>query len=193
MLFRRGNPQRERFERLAESCFSSVYGTALRLTRDSEDAQDLAQEALVRAYEAFDRFDGRNFKAWILRILTNLYINRYRRNQRIGGISSLDEENMAEPAAPVEEAPDRQVFDGLLGSEVEAALAQVPEVFRLAVVLSDLEGLSYDEIAEATEAPVGTVRSRIARGRAILRRELLAYAMKEGYVKPGKDLDDEDE
>lgn len=193
MLFRRGNPQRERFERLAESCFSSVYGTALRLTRDSEDAQDLAQEALVRAYEAFDRFDGRNFKAWILRILTNLYINRYRRNQRVGGIASLDEETVAEPAAPVEEAPDRQVFDHLLGSEVEAALAQVPEVFRLAVVLSDLEGLSYDEIAEVTEAPVGTVRSRIARGRAILRRELLSYAMQEGYVRPNKDLDDEDE
>lgn len=193
MLFRRGNPQRERFERLAESCFSSVYGTALRLTRDSEDAQDLAQEALVRAYEAFDRFDGRNFKAWILRILTNLYINRYRRNQRVGGIASLDEETVAEPAAPVEEAPDRQVFDHLLGSEVEAALAQVPEVFRLAVVLSDLEGLSYDEIAEVTEAPVGTVRSRIARGRAILRRELLGYALQEGYVKPDKELDDEDE
>lgn len=193
MLFRRGNPQRERFERLAESCFSSVYGTALRLTRDSEDAQDLAQEALVRAYEAFDRFDGRNFKAWILRILTNLYINRYRRSQRVGGIASLDEETVAEPAAPVEEAPDRQVFDHLLGSEVEAALAQVPEVFRLAVVLSDLEGLSYDEIAEVTEAPVGTVRSRIARGRAILRRELLSYALQEGYVRPNKDLDDEDE
>ncbi len=192
MLFRRGNPQRERFERLAESCFSSVYGTALRLTRDSEDAQDLAQEALVRAYEAFDRFDGRNFKAWILRILTNLYINRYRRNQRVGGIASLDEETVAEPAAPVEEAPDRQVFDHLLGSEVEAALAQVPEIFRLAVVLSDLEGLSYDEIAEVTEAPVGTVRSRIARGRAILRRELLAYAVQEGFVKPEKDLEREE-
>lgn len=192
MLFRRGNPQRERFERLAESCFSSVYGTALRLTRDSEDAQDLAQEALVRAYEAFDRFDGRNFKAWILRILTNLYINRYRRNQRVGGIASLDEETVAEPAAPVEEAPDRQVFDHLLGSEVEAALAQVPEVFRLAVVLSDLEGLSYDEIAEVTEAPVGTVRSRIARGRAILRRELLGYALQEGYVRPDKELHEEE-
>lgn len=193
MLFRRGNPQRERFERLAESCFSSVYGTALRLTRDSEDAQDLTQEALVRAFEAFDRFDGRNFKAWILRILTNLYINRYRRQQRIGGVGSLDDENSAEPAAPVEEAPDRQIFDHLLGSEVEAALAQVPEVFRLSVVLSDLEGLSYDEIAEITEVPVGTVRSRIARGRAILRRELLAYAQQEGYIKPQGTIDDEDE
>lgn len=193
MLFRRGNPQRERFERLAESCFSSVYGTALRLTRDAEDAQDLTQEALVRAFEAFDRFDGRNFKAWILRILTNLYINRYRRQQRVGGISSLDDENSAEPAAPVEEAPDRQIFDGLLGAEVEAALAQVPEVFRISVVLSDLEGLSYDEIAEITEVPVGTVRSRIARGRAILRRELLAYAQQEGYIKLAGTMNDEDE
>lgn len=193
MLFRRGNPQRERFERLAESCFSSVYGTALRLTRDAEDAQDLTQEALVRAFEAFDRFDGRNFKAWILRILTNLYINRYRRQQRVGGISSLDDENSAEPAAPVEEAPDRQIFDGLLGAEVEAALAQVPEVFRISVVLSDLEGLSYDEIAEITEVPVGTVRSRIARGRAILRRELLTYAQQEGYIKLAGTMNDEDE
>lgn len=192
MLFRRGNPQRERFERLAESCFSSVYGTALRLTRDSEDAQDLTQEALVRAFEAFDRFDGRNFKAWILRILTNLYINRYRRQQRVGGISSLDDENSAEPAAPIEEAPDRQIFDGLLGAEVEAALAQVPEVFRLSVVLSDLEGLSYDEIAEITEVPVGTVRSRIARGRAILRRELLTYAQQEGYIKPDGTMDEDE-
>lgn len=193
MLFRRGNPQRERFERLAESCFSSVYGTALRLTRDAEDAQDLTQEALVRAFEAFDRFDGRNFKAWILRILTNLYINRYRRQQRVGGISSLDDENSAEPAAPVEEAPDRQIFDGLLGAEVEAALAQVPEVFRISVVLSDLEGLSYDEISEITEVPVGTVRSRIARGRAILRRELLTYAQQEGYIKLAGTMNDEDE
>lgn len=153
----------------------------------------MTQEALVRAFEAFDRFDGRNFKAWILRILTNLYINRYRRQQRVGGISSLDDENSAEPAAPVEEAPDRQIFDGLLGAEVESALAKVPEVFRLSVVLSDLEGLSYDEIAEITEVPVGTVRSRIARGRAILRRELLAYAQQEGYIKPDGTMDDEDE
>lgn len=168
---------------MAEQVFSSLYGTALRLTRDREEASDLAQEALVRAYEAFDRFDGRNFKAWMLRILTNLYINKYRKRQREGAGTSLDEDQALEPVAPVGEIPDRQVFDEMLGAEVEEALARVPDVFRTAVILSDLEGLSYDEIAEATEVPVGTVRSRIARGRAILRRELENFALEQGYIK----------
>jgi RNA polymerase sigma-70 factor (ECF subfamily) len=183
MSSKKGGPQRERFERMAEDVFPSLYGTALRLTRSPEDASDLSQEALVRAYEAFDRFDGRNFKAWMLRILTNLYINRYRKLQRTGLSSSLDEEDAAEPMAPADEAPDRQVFDGMLGAEVEEALAKVPDVFRLAVILSDIEGMSYDEVASATEVPVGTVRSRLARGRAILRRELESYAREEGYLK----------
>lgn len=185
MLFKRGNPQREKFERMAESVYPSLYGTALRLTREREDASDLSQETLVRAYEAFERFDGRNFKAWILRILTNLYINRYRRRQREGTTGSLDEDNALEPVAPADQAPDRMVFDEMLGAEVEEALAKVPDVFRLAVILSDVEGLTYDEIADATEVPVGTVRSRIARGRAILRRELENYAMEQGYLKEG--------
>lgn len=184
MLFRKGNPQRERFERMAEEVFPSVYGTALRLTRDQEDAHDLAQEALVRAYEAFDRFDGRNFKAWILRILTNLYINRYRKIQRTGRTASLDDdEHGMDPAAPAENTPDRLIFDQLLSADIEEALQKVPETFRMAVLLSDLEGLSYDEIAEVTEVPVGTVRSRIARGRAILRRELERFAREQGYLR----------
>lgn len=183
MLFKRGDPRRERFERMAEQVFSSLFGTALRLTRDREEAGDLTQEALVRAYEAFDRFDGRNFKAWMLRILTNLYINKYRKRQREGTGSSLDDETAQEPVAPSEIVPDRQIFDEMLGSEVEEALAKVPDVFRTAVILSDLEGLTYDEIAEATEVPVGTVRSRIARGRAILRRELENFALEQGYLK----------
>ena len=179
----RGSPKRERFERMAEDVFPSLYGTALRLTRSPEDASDLSQEALVRAYEAFGRFDGRNFKAWMLRILTNLYINRYRKIQRTGQASSLDEEDASEPVAPAEEAPDRQVFDGMLGAEVEEALAKVPDVFRMAVVLSDIEGMSYDEVAAATDVPVGTVRSRLARGRAILRKELESFALEQGYLK----------
>ena len=185
MLFKKGSPNRERFERMAEDVFPSLYGTALRLTRSPEDASDLSQEAIVRAYEAFDRFDGRNFKAWILRILTNLYINRYRKLQRTGTAASLDEEDASEPVAPAVEAPDRQVFDGLLGAEVEDALAKVPDVFRIAVILSDIEGMSYDEVAEATGVPVGTVRSRLARGRAVLRKELESYAREQGYLKDG--------
>ncbi len=183
MLFRKGNPQRDRFERLAEEVFPSLFGTALRLTRDREDAQDLTQEAIVRAYDAFDRFDGRNFKAWILRILTNLYINRYRQKLRSGSTVSFEDENTAEPVADPSESPERLVFDHLMGGEVQEALEKVPADFRMAVLLSDVEGLSYEEIAEATQVPIGTVRSRIARGRAILRRELEPHARAEGYLK----------
>lgn len=186
MVFGRRDAKREKFQRLAESVYSSLYGTALRLTRDKEDADDLAQEALVRAYEAYDRFDGQNFKAWILRIVTNLYINRYRKVKRQGRTASLDdEESTYEPMSPAEGEPDRLFLDNMLGHEVEEALAQVPEIFRTCVILSDIEGLSYDEIAEAVEIPVGTVRSRIARGRAVLRRELERYAIEQGYIKQG--------
>lgn len=186
MLFGRKDAKRDRFQRMAESVYSSLYGTALRLTRDKEDADDLTQEALVRAYEAFDRFDGQNFKAWILRIVTNLYINRYRKVRRFGKTASLDDdESSYEPVAPAEGEPDRLFLDNLLGHEVEEALAQVPEIFRTCVILSDIEGLTYDEIAEAVEIPVGTVRSRIARGRAVLRRELERYAVEQGYLKQG--------
>ena len=183
MLFGKANPLRDRFERMAEDVFPSLYGTALRLTRDPEDASDLSQEALIRAYEAFDRFDDRNFKAWMLRILTNLYINRYRKRQRTGMPSSLDDEEAMEPVAPADQVPDRKLLDGLVGAEIEEALAKVPDAFRMTVILSDIEGMSYDEVAEATQVPVGTVRSRLARGRAMLRRQLTEYAQEEGYLR----------
>ncbi len=183
MLFPRRGSSREAFERQAERVFPSVLGTALRLTRNREEAEDLAQEAIVRAYEAFDRFDGANFKAWILRIVTNLYINRYRARRRGPQLSSLEAEGAVEPMSAEAEIPDRLLFDEALGAEVENALAHVPEDFRVAVLLSDIEGMSYQEIAEATGVPIGTVRSRIARGRALLRRTLEGYALREGIIK----------
>lgn len=184
MLFNRRDAKREQFQRMADSAYPALFGTALRLTRDKEDADDLTQEALVRAYEAFDRFDGENFKAWILRIATNLYINRYRQRRRQGKTASLDdEESSYEPIDAPENAPDRLLFDEMLGSEIEEALAKVPEIFRICVILSDLEGLSYDEVATAVDIPVGTVRSRIARGRAALRKELERYAKEQGYIE----------
>ena len=184
MLFAKRS-QRDAFERQAEKVFPSIFGTALRLTRSREEAEDLAQEAIVRAYEAWDRFDGSNFKAWILRIVTNLYINRYRQKQRTPQTGSLEDDNAVEPVAIGKEEPDRKLFDELVGSEVEEALGKVPEDFRLAVILSDVEGLSYQEIADVTGVPIGTVRSRLARGRAMLRRQLEDYALKEGYIKQG--------
>lgn len=184
MLFGRRN-QREAFERQAEKVFPSILGTALRLTRSREEAEDLAMEAMVRAYEAFERFDGTNFKAWMLRIVTNLYINRYRQRQRGPQMGSLDDEGVMEPVGQEDEIPDRILFDNMVGGEVERALAQVPEDFRTAVILSDIEEMSYQEIADATNVPIGTVRSRIARGRSILRRLLTEFAMKEGIIKQG--------
>jgi RNA polymerase sigma-70 factor, ECF subfamily len=178
---------REAFEKQAEKTFPSVFGTALRLTRSREDAEDLAQEAIVRAYEAYDRFDGSNFKAWILRIVTNLYINRYRQKQRAPQLGSLEDEGAVEPMAAEGEEPDRLLFDNLVGAEVEEALGKVPEDFRIAVILSDIEGMSYQEIADATGVPVGTVRSRLARGRAALRKQLEQFALREGYLKQGTD------
>ena len=188
MLFGRRDYKKDSFEQQAERVFSSVFGTALRLTRSREEAEDLAQEAIVRAYEAYDRFDGTNFKAWILRITTNLYINKYRSRQRGPMMASLEDENVAEPMSTEAQIPDRQLFDGMVGAEVEKALKSVPDEFRLAVILSDVEEMSYQEIADTTGVPIGTVRSRIARGRAMLRRSLESYALKEGFIKEGEDL-----
>ncbi|MDX2064532.1 MAG: sigma-70 family RNA polymerase sigma factor [Fimbriimonadaceae bacterium] len=176
--------KRDTFERQAEQVFPSVFGTALRLTRSRDEAEDLSQEAMVRAYEAFDRFDGNNFKAWLLRIVTNLYINRYRRHQRGPGMISLEEESTAEPVGSEAEIPERVLFDEALGAEIEEALASVPTDFRITVILSDIEGLSYQEVADATDVPVGTVRSRLARGRALLRKSLRQFAVREGYLRP---------
>jgi RNA polymerase sigma-70 factor (ECF subfamily) len=186
MLFGKRD-KRETFERQAEKVFPSVFGTALRLTRSREEAEDLAQEAIVRAYDAFDRFDGTNFKAWMLRIVTNLYINKYRQRQRGPQVGSLDEEGVIEPMGAEAEVPDRVLFDEAVGAEVEEALKKVPEDFRMAVILSDIEGLSYQEIADATKVPIGTVRSRIARGRSLLRKALEGYARQEGYLRQGAD------
>ena len=186
MLFRKRDT-RESFERQAEKVFPSVLGTALRLTRSREDAEDLAQEAIVRAYDAYERFDGTNFKAWMLRIVTNLYINRYRQRQRGPQLGSLDDEGSIEPVSSEAELPDRLLFDNAVGAEIEDALSKVPEDFRMAVILSDIESLSYQEIADITSVPIGTVRSRIARGRSMLRKALEAYAIREGYLKQGAD------
>lgn len=184
--------KRDAFERQMERTFPTVFGTALRLTRSREEAEDLTQEAVVRAYEAFDRFDGMNFKAWILRIVTNLYINRYRQRQRGPLLNSMDEEGAPEPMAAESIVPDRILFDERLGSEIEEALARVPEDFRITVILSDIEGLTYQEIADATEVPIGTVRSRLARGRAMLRKSLESFAKREGYIRENVAMGDED-
>lgn len=182
MLFKKRS-LREEFERAVQAIFPSVYSTALRLTRNQDDAQDLTQEAVVRAFQAYDRFDGQNFKAWMLRILTNVFINRYRKEKREPDVDSIENQPAAENVASEEANPSDELFDNLVGEQVEEALMSLPDEYRTAVLLCDVEGLSYEEIAEALRIPIGTVRSRLARGRAALRKKLREYAEQEGYLK----------
>ena len=178
---RRGN--RDSFERESQKIFDSLYRTARRLTRNPDDAEDLVQEALVRGFEAYDRFDGRNFKAWMLKILSNLYINKYRVQQRTPTFESIEDAAGAESIASEEHDPGMALQEGLLSEQVEDALAQLPDEYRITVMLCDIEGLTYEEISDVLNVPIGTVRSRIARGRERLRELLLEFAQKEGYLR----------
>ena len=184
----REQTRRAEFERLAHEHGLALYGAALRMARNPEDAQDLAQETLVRAYAAFDSFaPGTNFRAWILRILTNHYIMLYRRRQRVaflsweetetetgGGLDAVPGENQYEPEVAL--------LQNVLPEEMEQALARLSEAVRLTLLLVDVEQLSYEETSEALGIPVGTVRSRLNRGREQMRGFLQVFARERGLV-----------
>lgn len=171
---------RTAFERLAREHGPALYGSALRMARNPDDANDLAQDALVRGYIAFDRFEpGTNFKAWMLRILTNVYITDYRRRKRVGFVGFDDlSTNGQEPFDIVDPkpGPESELLSGAMDSEIEAALGMLSDDVRLTVLLVDVEDLPYEEAADLLGVPVGTVRSRLNRGRGIMRRQLAEYA-----------------
>lgn len=183
-------PSRADFEREAVPHLSALYSAALRLTRNERDAEDLVQDAMLRAYRFFDTFEaGTNCKAWLFRILTNVFCNRYRERERERVIldeAESSDANVQQFTAGAEAT--RDVESALLGrivsEDVERALAQVPQDFRLAVILADLEDFSYKEIAEIMECPAGTVMSRLYRGRKILQKLLYDYAVEQGIVDP---------
>ncbi len=164
-----------------------LYRVALRLTRNPSDADDLVQESVLKAYRAFDTFTpGTNAKGWLLTILRNAFINEYRRRSRRPETMDLDTaETVA--AFPEEELgdPEERFFEQIVDDEVLRAIDELPEVFREALVLSDVEGLDYAEIARILEVPVGTVKSRLFRGRRILKRRLYRYAVEMGYIRKG--------
>ena len=177
--------RRVSFEREALVHLDSLYRVALRLTGNAADAEDLVQEAMLRAYRSWDRFTlGTNAKGWLLTILRHLFINEYRRKRRHPESVDLD---TIEPFALFEdrqqEDPQRAFFDRIVDDEVLRAVDQLPEAFREAVMLSDVEGLSYEEIAKVLEVPVGTVKSRLYRGRRMLQAKLYDYAVSMGYIK----------
>ena len=182
-------PIRADFEREALPHLSALYGAALRMTRDAKDAEDLVQEALLRAYRFFDTFEaGTNCKAWLFKILTNTFINKYRKRVREREVSeAVGAEDtpslMSEDVAAASRDPEGKMVGALLSDDVKAALESVPYDYRMAVVLCDLEDFSYKEIAEIMDCPVGTVMSRLHRGRRMLQKTLREYAVKEGIVK----------
>jgi RNA polymerase sigma-70 factor, ECF subfamily len=181
--------QRAEFERVALGHVNALYGTALRLTHNPRDAEDLVQDTLLQAYRSFDQFaPGSQCKAWLFKILTNTFINKYRRRMLEYSVAQgMQQEGSTGimSAGGVRAARDaEELLDyALMGESIQRALAALPEEFRLAVVLSDVEEFSYREIADIMECPVGTVMSRLHRGRKLLQAALREHAVRAGIVK----------
>lgn len=167
----------------------SLYGMALRLTRNEERAEDLTQESCLKAYRAFHSFEpDTNFRAWIFRIMTNTFITDYHRRKREAS-SSVDLESRSHyqrfvgfDSTRSAKQPENHVLDKMMSDDIKAALDQLPEDFRQAVLLCDVEGFSYKEIAEILDCPIGTVMSRLYRGRRMLQNMLYNHAVEQGLV-----------
>lgn len=189
MLSRRKH--RAEFEKTALPYLDSLYGAAFRLTRDRRDAEDLVQDTMLRAYRFWDSFEtNSNCKAWLFRILTNTFINGYQKRKRAREVLSLAvSEQEATDGVLVHQGsmsqrdPEGLLTEGTLSDDVAGALNALPEEFRLAVVLCDVEGFSYKEIADIMECPVGTVMSRLHRGRKILKQSLEEFAIAHGIIR----------
>jgi len=185
------------FEKEALTYARPLFGAGLRLTRNEGDAEDLVQETYLRAFRFSDRFEpGTNLKAWLFRILTNTFINKYRRRVKEREILEGSEQdtvrrhfispNASMPALD----PEGAFVNQFLSDEVAEALEQVPVDFRSVVLLADVHDFSYKEIAQMLDCPMGTVMSRLYRGRRLLQEQLFDYAVAEGILHPERDGED---
>lgn len=179
------------FERDALEYSRQLYSAALRMTRNPADAEDLVQETYLKAYRAYHTFtEGTNLKAWLYRILTNTYINKYRKEKRrpsevdLGDVQDLYlyRQIGSEESASASQSVEDRVLDGLVESDIKQAVEDLPENFRLPVLLADLEGFSYKEIAEILDIPIGTVMSRLHRGRKAMQKRLWEFARERGLL-----------
>jgi RNA polymerase sigma-70 factor (ECF subfamily) len=175
------------FEKEALPHTELLYNYALRMTNNPEDADDLLQETFLKAYRFWDKYEqGTNIRAWLFRIMKNSYINRYRKETKEPISVAYEEVEGFYPSIRDESVPPNDLQENVLGSllddDVSSAVADLPEDFRTVVILCDIEGLSYEEIAEFVDIPLGTVRSRLHRGRKLLRDRLMVYAKKRGYI-----------
>jgi RNA polymerase sigma-70 factor (ECF subfamily) len=179
-----------RFEDEALVFTDALYGSALRMTRNPADAEDLVQETYLRAFRAWDRFEpGTNLKAWLFKIMTNLFISGYRQRRREPVTVSTDDteefdlyRNLLAHDAGVGKSAESIVLEGLVDDDVKQALSDLAENFRIPVLLADVEGFSYREIADMLNIPIGTVMSRLHRGRKALQKALWEKAVETGLV-----------
>ena len=180
-----------RFTEVAMEHMPGLYSAALRMTRNAADAEDLVQETYLKAYRAYDSFqEGTNLRAWLYRILTNTYINNYRAAKRRPEVSDVEDvedlylyKRMSAPGGiRAGRSAEDEALDTFTDDVVKTALEELPEAFRMAVLLADVEGFSYKEISEITDVPIGTVMSRIHRGRRALQKTLFDTAAARGLV-----------
>ncbi|MDH3402997.1 MAG: sigma-70 family RNA polymerase sigma factor [Acidobacteriota bacterium] len=181
------------FEAAAMPFLDGLYNTAYRMARNAEDAEDLVQETYLKAYKYYDRFqEGTNFKAWLFKILKNTFINAYRKQQktpRLGDFAEIEdafEIQLSDEVRGRDKTPEDLAFEGVLDADVSSAIRDLPPDYRMAVLLADLEDLTYKEIATVLDVPVGTVMSRLYRGRKLLEASLLKYARERGYLRNGE-------
>ncbi|MBL8023736.1 MAG: sigma-70 family RNA polymerase sigma factor [Elusimicrobia bacterium] len=188
-----GDERRQEFKEKALPLLDELYGAALRMTRNPAAAEDLVADAFARAWKNIDQFSpGTNMRAWLYRILTNAYINHFRKKKREPEKVSVDAYekidlfhffNKLAAHAPASPDPAKEVMGRLTNEEFRKALDALPDEYRAAVVLFDLQGLSYQEVADSLEIPLGTVRSRLARGRGLLQSSLHRHAVDAGLLE----------
>lgn len=194
----RDRAARLEFEREAVKHLDGLYATALRLTRSASDAEDLVQDTFLKAYRFYDHFEaGTNLKAWLFKILTNTFINKYRRSTRERTVlegsdaDPVGEGVMSNAALRGLIDPVGTTLSPIIGQEIQAALDELPEDYRLMIVLADVEELSYKEIADVVGCPIGTVMSRLHRARKMMQKRLVDHAVSLGIV-PDSALDEQE-
>jgi RNA polymerase sigma-70 factor (ECF subfamily) len=191
--------ERAEFQQQAMQYAPQLYSAAMRMTRNGADAEDLVQETYLRAYRSFHTFeDGTNLRAWLFRILTNTYINSYRSKQRrvqetdLADVEDLYLYRRISGVDAASRSAEDTLFDLFTDDEVKAALEALPETFRMPVLLADVEEFSYKEISEMLDIPMGTVMSRIHRGRKAMQKALVDYATERGLLSRSPDISPED-